>query len=375
MLKVLREKALEREALFDNVEARLVGERSGEAPVTTTAFKAHLIRSGKRRLLTVEYEPDNARGGKGDFVAMAVASERSKTLGVYGRTAWGIVTEPGYEPMLLDVPLSPDVLGVTALPIVGEEGEDNLGTLARFLDPETANPSVATRDLRLVGRETVSGRELLVVEEKLERPLRDDPKVHWEHTARLYFDPAMNYACVMVDTSGTYGGAPHSRLRCVMSDFREVKPGLLVPFALVEEWKKSEWKGDPAAQWTKTYKVESLEFREGFDEGVFDVEFPAGTQVFDTFVKSRYTVGAADLGPAARALLEPDLGGEGEAESPAQAAANVQVTTPAATGAVAVTPAGRSFPVAWVAAVLMALVLIGAAIFLRRLGKKREAGG
>lgn len=81
------------------------------------------------------------------------------------------------------------------------------------------------------------------------------------------------------------------------SDFREVKPGLWIPFK-TEELIYAKYKAEDESIWNKVtakclYKLEELKF-DGIDEGLFAPELPVGTRVVDTVSGIRYEVTKAN---------------------------------------------------------------------------------
>ena len=169
------------------------------------------------------------------------------------------------------------------------------------------------REAAFLGRETIGGRELIVVEitENV------DGKA-LEKAMRLYFDEGLVCACVGSETGrkGTEAFKPDSRWW--FSDFREVKRGLFVPFSALLQVSE----GEGPLRDVHTYKIERLDFVASFPGGFFDIDFPYGTRVNDIVASLRYTVGdefASRQTDEAleELLLSPELLGAGEADTAA----------------------------------------------------------
>lgn len=123
--------------------------------------------------------------------------------------------------------------------------------------------------------------------------------VEWPGMDRIWIDPARGFAVPRREY--TWGQGKPLRYAIRNHDYREVKPGLWLPFREVEDRyasiiseKESVW-GKIAA--TTEYHLIEVEFN-NVPESLFEVRLPPGTQVADMIRDFRYTVsGQNDTDP------------------------------------------------------------------------------
>ena len=134
-------------------------------------------------------------------------------------------------------------------------------------------------DYTVVGREPLDGVVCLVLDQTDQR--------------RYWLDPALGYAIRRVDSfiPGKKRAPGSRRSSVTMSDFREVKPGLWLPWAITEELEFStesgppDLRGQPALR--RTLAVESIEF-DKLTDAFFEVPIPADTMVHDNIRNIQY---------------------------------------------------------------------------------------
>lgn len=118
--------------------------------------------------------------------------------------------------------------------------------------------------------------------------------VEWPGVDRLHVDPSRGYAVVR----RAYHWAPGKPMKVAIEsrDFREVRPGLWLPFSQVVDVYAS-WR-DEERLWGKVVAREvnrliSLEF-DAVTDATFDVQLPPGTYVIDHVRDVQYRVGEDD---------------------------------------------------------------------------------
>jgi len=244
--------------------------------------------------------------GASTGIRMVTNGDVSKGLFATDDSTRGFVTS-GAGPMARMAFMTPDRLGVTALPfstaslsamLAGESSTFTFGRGDRKREIEI------TRTTRLVGTEMVDGREVVVVEVEESFGRRGTLR-------RLYFDKTLNYACVCAEQGRMVEGEFRARSRWRFEDFREVKPGLFVPFCAVSERTGPEAMPVP----TMTYTLLSLEFPGFFEEGLFELQFPEGTEVRDGIADLSYTIGELPFDGMDLLLDEIDEAGEAAFEA------------------------------------------------------------
>lgn len=115
---------------------------------------------------------------------------------------------------------------------------------------------------------------------------------------RICVDPTKNFA--IVKRSYSWGPGKPARLSVENSDFKEVKPGLWLPFhQVVERYavlteRKSLW-GTVTSR--SEYQLKSVAFDEGVSDALFDVELPVGTNVFDAVRNFNYRISGPSAEP------------------------------------------------------------------------------
>jgi hypothetical protein len=136
---------------------------------------------------------------------------------------------------------------------------------------------------------------------------RDVCVVEWPGMDKLWVDPARGFAAVRRE----YSFAPGKPLKDAIfnSDYREVKPGLWLPFAF-----RVDIYGGDAATWGKVvsqqeFRLHKIDFDPPADE-IFNVSLPVGTYVVDMVRDLHYHVtGKNDTAPFAmpvqRGMVEP----------------------------------------------------------------------
>jgi hypothetical protein len=127
--------------------------------------------------------------------------------------------------------------------------------------------------------------------------------VEWAGMDRVCVDPANGYAV----RQRIIHWAPGKPIRCEImnGDFREVKPGLKMPFLQrvieftnIHFAKESTW---GKISETLNYQVDEFKFDAVSDE-VFNIRVPAGTKVSDSIHEILYTVPDDNSDPLSQAL-------------------------------------------------------------------------
>lgn len=168
--------------------------------------------------------------------------------------------------------------------------------------------ATVSREVSLKGREVFDGHECTVVE-----VVHNIEGRHVE-TLRFHFADEMAFTPVRIECFNVRGGEGVARYSYTMSDFAEVTPGIYVPA-------KAEY-NVPARGTEKAVKMllsMEIELPETVDQGIFELTFPEGTQVFDTISGVEYVVGES-LAPreVTDPLSDPGDVTEGAQEAPAQ---------------------------------------------------------
>jgi outer membrane lipoprotein-sorting protein len=325
VLKVLAEKVREREAAFDGVQAEFTGVGAiGGQPVGQ--LKGNWIKAGDKyrfqydgtmQLLGVQYKESNTDVSDG---------EKSRVMYDLGEGPRGVIRRPedmDYWKRARDA--SPDCLGITRLGQMSGRLSEILSGDSKAFAAKYGNDMFEGAELKVTAREneTVGGRDCAVVECAQVRA-SDGKNV----TYRLRFDGDLNYACVGIEVGEYKEGAFTVRGTVTMNDFREVKPGLWVPFSASLEGYSEEMK----AMGTAEYRIEKLEFPAEFDESLFALEFPPGTVVYDAVVGAGFTMGGGIFipPPLEGDAGEPGGGTEAQAEEIASSAEAPSVEPPAA---------------------------------------------
>ncbi len=315
-LEMLIDRAVDRQRRFDGVQARFSfetmpapGRRSPAAEGASRRSSAQGSAPRRRSEVTVTTSLRWAKSGDksgfdGQVDRTTKAGQTTSTFkyATDGAGAKALVkTAHGYLGFVSSgdrVPfrtmmLTPDRLGVTGLP-------STTGTLSNCLEGvpvdltmrrrggEETNIHVS-RDVRLVGEETVNGHECTVVE-VAERWSGGGLRGR-DVTGRLYFAKDFNYACVRFERGGKRDGEFAARSRWTFGDFREVKDGLFVPFSAASE------RVSRTGTWQKMMacKVDDISFPGEVDAALLDFEFPPGTLVRDRTAGFSYTTGDAAL--------------------------------------------------------------------------------
>ncbi len=334
VLQLLIEKAKERERLFDNVEVKSRREEHRSDWESPRIFHDSWARNGPNRKITYKFWlTDSER----------ISAEHAETGGASrgfsisdgpeaegGRWLHGTIGKAENLPLSTGV-FSPEQFGVAALPLAGEGSSRGMSYLANFLNPE-ARPMKGwdfKRELHYAGEETIDGRTFLIVEEKtIYEP------TSFDGTVRVYFDPKLNYACVMVKVTKKWAGHDATRTDLVtMDDFQEIKPGLFVPYTMSNEYTFQSAQPDSDRRMNLTGKItqaiETIEWWGSFDEGFFDIEFPVGTRVVDLRMGDPlvFTIGGK---PASRIDIDEMLPDLEEIEADIEEAPAEEIAAPAA---------------------------------------------
>ena len=135
---------------------------------------------------------------------------------------------------------------------------------------------------------------------------RETWHVHWPDVDELWVDSER----ALMFLRRRYHWAPGQPLKdeVFASDFREVTPGLWLPFSLRVDHYASV-AGDSKEKWNNvvarsTYRVHAIEFGR-LPRDFFDIQLPVGTHVFDMVRDLNYTVtGSSDMEPFAIPLKE-----------------------------------------------------------------------
>ena len=418
-LSILIEKAVEREAQFNNVKAefsyktagrqgrgggfgggRRRGDESGDAPAAesrqrtdsglsggenagerrgqrgrnagrwgwggTSTANASWAKSEANSLITVERSREGSEGESiRQVFQSATNSEGSEGFfstpdGTRGYISPGGAGWAGRGGRGFSREITPDKLGVTALPTGGATLLDRLRgesfEFSRERDGETFTMKTSWEPL-YVGEEMV-GDILCAVVEVTQTTLRGS----WESQSveRIYFSPDLNYAAVAVEQGRKRDGEFEARSRWDFGDFREVKDGLFMPFSATSD----RMRRSGEAQRTVTYNLLKLEFVDEFEDGFFHVEFPPGTIVRDRVAGTSYTTGESEE-EVQDVIDEMDALLPAAEDAPPEPAAAIKTDMPAQTPVKeAEGGEGGRFPWRTVVLVLAAMVPVGTAISL-----------
>jgi len=330
-IDLLIQRAAEREQAFDGVEADYSLEMSfGRRMVEPRKVTGHWAKSGSLSLIESEFAGPSASGAAAYSLRYASDGGTAKAIIGTPENKNGFVSDAGAG-FARRMAVTPEHF-VTALPfavgsvrarLAGESTE-----LSFTRSDGTTFTTVATRDARLAGYEVVETRNCLVVEI---RETWSAGKRNRESVERLYFAEDLDYACVRFERGALRDGVFEARSRWTMSDFREVKDGLFVPFAAAALMRR----GDGRARMTAGYRLEKLDFVDRFDDGFFEVDFPPGIQVHDRVVDVSYMSGGMTeeeidfLAPESpelddRPAMGPTAAASAEASAPAPAADGVE---------------------------------------------------
>ncbi len=97
----------------------------------------------------------------------------------------------------------------------------------------------------------------------------------WPHKSvqRLYFDPALDYSCVKLELgmADPETGSLDLEATFLMSDFREVKPGLLLPFSI----------GIVSPLASASITVDSVDFPDSFPDSTFNFDLPRRDEMLE----------------------------------------------------------------------------------------------
>jgi hypothetical protein len=133
--------------------------------------------------------------------------------------------------------------------------------------------------------------------------------VEWPGMDRFWVDPQRGFAIPRRIYSWEPGKPP--RRGIWNKDYREVKPGLWLPFTQIEDryasvnYEKEQLWGKVTAR--MEYRVRSLEF-DNVPNSLFDVKLPPGTRVIDRVRKFKYTTsGNGDADPFDAAIAAARL--------------------------------------------------------------------
>ena len=160
--------------------------------------------------------------------------------------------------------LSPDAMGVTALP-------NTSGTLLDRLEERTSEISYSRNGetvesktdwtSSVAGEVMLDGRMVILVE--VVETVSGGHSTNTSHE-RIYFDPELDYAVVKFERGRKRNGSFRSRENWTFEDFREVRGGLQVPF---KSLRRSRANKD--APVNLTFSVESMDFPGAFDGSLF----------------------------------------------------------------------------------------------------------
>ena len=266
---------------------------------------------------------------------------------------------------------TPDRMGITGLPFASGSMVDHLSGVpaASSFNFRGNSAQIQTqRQAAYVGEEIIDGHSVLVVEVTETTQMRNRTR---ESVERLYFAEDLNYACVRTEQGRVRGGELRMTSRWDFGDFEEVKPGLFVPFSS----DSFRLRGDAEPVKTTEYTLLSLAFPGSFDEGVFKLEFPDGTVVRDRIAAFSFTAGESPLDD--EDLLFLDELPEAEVEIPAGEPVEPEAGTAAQAPPTAAEPGrdkGGSAPPAFIWCVVAAIAASGAALVLlaRRVAPKAK---
>lgn len=300
VMEILIEKAREREAAFDNVEVTFTFGRAQSGWFGT----GYWAKSGERYRLVSQVTRSEDDGNTYKSESTHVRDgEIVSVLSKHDEYSRGVIVPDGGLASRSLVSMS-ERFGITGLPRgSGSMVEKLLGNSTEVKEA-VADPfnwranwhGEISRETHMVGTEVKDGRTLIVVDVTETREGQRHGDLH-----RLYFDEELDYACVRFEWGLKTEEKFHIYERWSFGDFREVEGGLLVPFSAVKE----QASGEKISEYT----IESLDFPDGFGEGHFEIEFPAGTHVSDRIVGFSYTAGGISAEELRLFLeeLEPDL--------------------------------------------------------------------
>lgn len=129
--------------------------------------------------------------------------------------------------------------------------------------------------------------------------------VEWPGMDRISVDPTRGFT--VPRRVFNWGAGKPARFEFHNTDYREVKPGLWLPFKQVEERYASIISERPAI-WGKVasrseYELLAVEF-DKVPDSFFEVKLPPGTRVIDTVRHLKYTVAANDSAPFEAAIAQ-----------------------------------------------------------------------
>ena len=286
VLRLIIEKAREREAALERADLKYSGRAAsvpGVAPIAV-AFRGHYLKSQERFRHEVQARIKGLGVEQSIEAKMAYDGEAVRMLQEQPNQGWYGSIQKREESFQPRVP-TPEGVGVTRL-------FGTPGTLSEFLEADTAKLSEKYGDsftapdalmrTAVRGRETVGERECVVVESSVD-PGDGSP----ETTHRLYFAEDLGYACVKFEAGRPTPDGLKPMYSVTMDDFREVMPGVFLPFAV----SANAFSGNGQVEATVECKLESIEFPEYFDESAFTLVFPDGTTLWDNMAGVNYTVG------------------------------------------------------------------------------------
>lgn len=297
VMEILIEKAREREAVFDGLDLSYSG-RAYSNPVLPVQMKADFsgrwVQSGERYRMDVAVEGKQGERDQSIDVTAVSDGQTARNLFVQPEHTYGEIEKPSADEMRRDMP-TPGGMGITSIfqtpGSLSEMLEADVDKLNAKYGDSVVPPGSSVKS-SVVGTETIGERECVVVLLAMRRH-EGQP----ERVSRMYFAEDVNYSCVKFELGRARDEGFEVRGAMTLDDFREVKEGLFVPFA----GKAEGYTPNGVVQVTLELAVESFEFPASFDESLFTVEFPSGTQVHDQVAGVSYTAGE---GPALDDVLE-----------------------------------------------------------------------
>ncbi len=231
--------------------------------------------------------------------------------------------------------------------------------------PKDFNADEST--VKVLPEHVVDGRKCAAVEIALPE-YSGRPK----STTRMYFAEDLGYACVKIESAFLLENRWVIASTWTMGDFREVKPGLFVPFSASTEDYDADGETGIAARDT----IEKLEFADSFDDSMFTFGFPEGMAVRDLVAHLDYVVGETAMPEGIDEILdEPEANGH-PAPRPTEPPEPAFPGEPPGTAAETASPPEAGSPgrpwgkLALAALALIVVVVIVAAVVL--VGRKRR---
>jgi len=278
-LETLIEKAQIRERFFDDVDAELsVVFFNPGRDKPAIEWRHRWVKHGEKKFIDARQK--SYTDTSDEFyrhVKLAYNGEVAKVLTVTSKHGlifkdWQkFITEGHYE--------GPDLLGIKE-PMMPS---DSVLMMLKGTLPATPKMININRTVKITGREQVNGLSCVTVE-----VLTSSPNVpNWKELFRLHLARQYDYCPAQIELFFIKDGIPSLSSRMKMYNFKQIKEGLWYP----TEARYDIFQGQSKPKQTAFYKITKISWPKSFDESLFDIEFPAGTVVFDKIANITYVAG------------------------------------------------------------------------------------